>query len=364
MMMQRARYSPVLRQAEITGQGQPDVHSFLQRKANMADHVRQSKSYPAGGGDLDQNLFIKTGELLIKEKKNRDYYERCFSSYNGLYYGDRSSEALARQYTFVGVATGDCEVGGENMYGTDPMDHGFGFLRAGSNTIVNNSEEDLYGGDIICWQFGKHTDDSKPKRLVDNGLNPWAAQNKEGTPLGKALIQIRRFDPMDFSMQVAGAFSLFDIPKSHPMKGISDLNLSDLLRPEKEKELTSLQEEALALKHGIAQIVMQGCLVLNRVQEFQVAVDTNNMNEMYETILNTPFLWKKILDRNIPNNQIAVDLNAAEQLLWAKDTINILYGGIFNAAYSKMSRCVGKVMRSSKAGNSVDVMFSHFKIWI
>jgi len=364
--MERARYSPVYRQAEITGKGQPDIHSFKLRKANMGDHVRMAKSYP--GGDQNNNFFIKKGELLLGEKGNRDLYERCFSSYNGLYRGEKSTEALMRKFSFKGVATGDWEFEGENMFGTDPLDHGFGFLRAGSDTIANNSEQDLYGGDIVVWQFGE-TDggknaDGQPRRVVDSGLNPWAAQNKEGTPLGKALIQIKPLDPMDFSSQVAGAFALFNVPKVQG--GVQDVTMEDFLRPEKEKELSTLQEEGFALKHGLAIIMLQdriryretlGMLALSQAQ---LEAELNN-------ILNDQTLYRRILDFNIPDNGAAVAFNRGANGIGrdnAMNTIHILYGGIFNAAYAKMSRIVGKVMRSSKAGGSVDIMFSHFKCWI
>ena len=360
-VMERARYSPVYRQAEITGKGQPDIHSFKQRKANMGDHVRMAKSYP--GGDQNNNFFIKKGELLLGEKGNRDIYERCFSSYNGLYRGEKSTEALMRKYSFKGVATGDWEFEGENMFGTDPLDHGFGFLRAGSDTIVNNSEQDLYGGDIVVWQFGE-TDGGKdangqPRRVVDNGLNPWAAQNKEGTPLGKALIQIKPLDPMDFSSQVAGAFALFNVPKVQG--GVLDVTMEDFLKTEKEKELSTLQEEGFALKHGIACIVLQGLIAMGG------GLGAMSPTQAYNAILNNQDLYRRVLDYNIPDNEQAVAFNRGANGIGrdkAMHTIHILYGGIFNAAYAKMSRIVGKVMRSSKAGGSVDIMFSHFKCWI
>jgi hypothetical protein len=358
--MDRARYSPVYRQAEITGKGQPDIHSFKQRKANMADHVRMAKSYP--GGDQNNNFFIKKGELLLGEKGNRDLYERCFSSYNGLYRGEKSTEALMRKYCFKGVATGDWEFEGENMFGTDPLDHGFGFLRAGSDTIVNNSEQDLYGGDIVVWQFsdidgGKNTN-GQPRRVVDSGLNPWAPQNKEGTPLGKALIQIKPLDPMDFSSQVAGAFALFNVSKTQG--GVQNVTMEDFLKPEKDKELSTMQEEAFALREGIAHIVLQGLIAMN-------GLGGRNIGDVYTQILGNDDLYRRILDVNIPDNRAAINFNRSGAGIGgdrAVNTIHILYGGIFNAAYAKMSRIVGKVMRSSKAGGSVDIMFSHFKCWI
>jgi hypothetical protein len=358
--LERARYSPVYRQAEITGKGQPDLHSFMQRKQNMGDHVRMAKSYH--GGDQDQNLFIRKGELLVGEKNNRSTSETCFSSYNGLYYGDKSIEALMRMYNFKGVATGDWDLNGEPMFGTDPLDHGFGFLRAGSDTIVNNSEEDLFGGDLVAWQFGdvdgsgsRGGGGGEPRRLVDNGLNPWASQNKEGTPLGKALIQIKRFDPMDFKYQVAGAFSLFNKPKVQG--GIRDVTLRDFLATEKEKELSSLQEEAFAMRQGFAHVIAIGMLTLG-------VAGGQTFEQLVKTISENDEVYQRILDRNLPNNRAAIEANRNAGIENARYTIDILYGGIFNAAYSKMSRIVGKVMRSSKAGTSVDIMFSHFKCWI
>lgn len=357
--LDRARYSPVYRQAEITGKGQPDLHSFAQRKQNMSDHVRMAKSYP--GGDQDQNLFIRKGELLVGEKNNRSQFEVCFSSYNGLYYGDKPIEALMRMYSFKGVATGDWDLNGEPMFGTESLDHGFGFLRAGSDTIVNNSEEDLFGGDLVAWQFGavdggkSGGGEGEPRRLVDNGLNPWASQNKEGTPLGKALIQIKRFDPMDFSYQVAGAFALFN--KSKIQGGIRDVSLRDFMAAEKDKELSTLQEEAFAMNKGFAILIAIGMLEMG-------AANGRTFDELVDEISNNENVYRRILDRNLPNNRAAIAANENAGITTAKYTIDILYGGIFNAAYAKMSRIVGKVMRSSKAGSSVDIMFSHFKCWI
>jgi hypothetical protein len=250
------------------------------------------------------------------------------------------------------------------MFGTDPLDHGFGFLRAGSDTIVNNSGEDLYGSDIVGWQFGsidggRDYSNQQPRRIIDTGLNPWAGQNKEGTPLGKALIQIKRFDPMDFSFQVAGAVT-------RVQGGVQGVTLKDFLAPEPEKELSTLQEEGFALQHGIAQIALQH-EVRRREKNGDAPMTKNEIDEFYKSILEDKVFYARILDRNIPANDAAVDFNRSNRGVgenYAKYTIDILYGGIFNAAYAKMSRIIGKVMRSSKNGASVDIMFSHFKCWI
>jgi hypothetical protein len=135
------------------------------------------------------------------------------------------------------------------------------------------------------------------------------------------------------------------------------LTLQDFMKTEKEKEMSTLQEEAFALRRGLAHVIATAMITLgaNNGTGFEELVQDISVNEN---------IYRRILDANLPNNQAAINANKTAGIENARYTIDILYGGIFNAAYAKMSRIVGKVMRSSKAGSSVDIMFSHFKCWI
>lgn len=377
--MFNARYSPVAVQAEITGKMQPDLWSFAQRKATAGDSETRKLSY--SGIEQDGNLSIMPGELVVGRKEKNSMGrthgsppETGFSSLAGLYYGGKDKEAFMRDFYLLGVAKGEYQYGGDNLFGTQPMDHGIGFLRSGSISVNNNSPDDICAGDLVAWDFpdfpsGKPRDQGLGNGVqpVDNGLNPRASLNRTGTPYGKPLVRVQRFDPTDFSFQLAGAHNLFD--KSKSQGGIKDLTLADLMN--ENRNLSTLQEEALGWAFGLLIIGSRAVETAANRQEAETwlrerLTDGGSINDLGRTYLNSVFLRNTNPGSNI--NAINAVSNSYAKLsknsyaYMADNVFNILCGGIAGAWYAKASRIIGKAMGNSKSTQMLDLMVSHFKL--
>ena len=369
--MLSARYSPLISQAEITGKAQPDLWSFARRQGVSDDPM--CKAYP--GGDHKENLAIMPGELVVgyrKRRGNTSFHGRSqeagFSSVAGLPQADHQSiESFMRDLYFMGVAKTEYQYGGESLFGTDPMDHGFGFLRSGSISVNNNSGEDIYAGDILGWKVpnfrngAPRTQGNNQPLSLDTGLNPRYSNNRTGTPYGKQLIEIERFDPSDFSFQLAGSYALFDLPASQG--GIQDLGPEELFSDK--KMLSSLQEEALGWQYGLLMAYARGLTATggDGKKWFEDNAGDRLSDEGRE-VLNAMFL------RNVEpgQNGMAIadfgDFNNPRNTykFYADHMFDMLCGAVAGGWYAKASRVVGKAMGNAKNTQTLDAMFSHFKV--
>ena len=373
--MLSARYSPLISQAEITGKAQPDLWSFNHRQAHSGDSMYIDKSYT---GD---DMSIMPGELVIGYRKRVGHAsfhgrsQECgFSSVAKLdYSGHETPESLMRDFYFMGVAKTEYQYGGESLFGTDPMDHGFGFLRAGSMSIVNNSAQDVYAGDILAWRLPAFKGAGDPRsqgngghgRSLDTGLNPRLSRNRTGTPYGKPLVQIERFDPTDFSFQLAGAYALFRKPASQG--GVSDLGPNELF--ETKKNLSSLQEEALGWKWGLLMAYARGkdAEVAGSGKAFMEREMANKeLSATALNILDSMFLRNVAPGQNMTEiGKIRVEydsLRPGSYEFYADHLFDMLCGGVAGGWYAKASRVIGKAMGNAKSSQTLDVMFSHFKV--
>lgn len=377
--MLQARYSPIVSQAEITGKAQPDLIAFNQRKQNAGDARTLAQSYP--GGDQDGNLYIMPGELVVGQRKRHalgTYHgrpgETGFSSVAGLYYGDKSPEALMREYYFLGVAKTEFQYNGETLFGTDPMDHGFGFLRAGSVSINNNHNEDIYAGDILAWRFpptragDPGTQGSgRLGTTIDTGLNPRASLNRAGTPFTKPLVQVHKFDPSDFSFQLAGAYECFRTPVGQ--MGIQGLSPKDLLDPLKRSKLTSLQEEALGWAYGLLMVACRANpnQVEGQANWSQWTGNGTTLTAEGLAALDRIFLRNVIPGQNIPviqaiNGGNLSNLDKTSYNYYADNCLYMICAGVAGGWYAKASRIIGKASSNAKPTQTLDIMVSHFKV--
>jgi len=372
--MLSARYSPLVSQAEITGKAQPDLWEFARRKAQSGDAQYMERAY---AGD---DFSIMPGELVIGHRKRVGHasfharsQEAGFSSVAGMNYGDAGSvEGLMRSFYFLGVAKGEYQHGGDNLYGTDPMDHGFGFLRAGSMSINNNSPQDIYAGDPIAWRLPpvrggdpRTQGSASSGRTLDTGLNPRVSYNRTGTPYGKPLVQIERFDPSDFSFQLAGAYALFDKPSAQG--GVSDLGCAALFSDK--SNLSSLQEEALGYKCGLLMSYARARDVTDRDGEAWARnsgiLTDGELSAEARNILNALFLRNVTPGENtaaIGNLQADyTKLKVGEYKFYADHLFDMLCGAIAGGWHTKASRVIGKAMGNAKSTQTLDIMVSHFK---
>lgn len=377
--MFQSRYSPVAVQAEITGKMQPDLHSFKQRKALSGNSECRRLTYD--GMDSDGNLSIMPGELVVgrrlKNGTGRSYgspQETGFSSVAGLYHGNKSIERLNREHYLLGAAKGEYQYQGDNLFGTAPMDHGIGFLRGGSFTINNNSWVDFNAGDLVAWTFPNYGGNPRDQgmgngaRDVDNGLNPRASANRAGTPIGKPLIQVEKFDPSDFSFQLAGAHQLYTTPGSQG--GVSDVSIFDLEK--EDRNMSTLAEEALGWAAACILIASRGVEFANpnpgagKVFYDDMIDREGKITDAGKRFLNSVFLRNTIPGSNnnavgnFTNDYRGLAPNSYEYLV--DNMFNLFCGALSGAWNAKASRIIGKAMGNSKSTQMLDLMFSHFKV--
>lgn len=371
--MQEGRYAPLVSQAEITGKVHPDLRDFAHRKYMAGQTEYMQRAYAAS--DHKENFAIMPGELLVGYKKRNTHsrtHEIGFSSVALMEYGETPEGKMRKMY-FLGVAKGEYQPDGDSMFNQDPMDHGLGSLRSGSITVNNNSPQDFNAGDILCWRLPP-TPGGDPRtqgmggvgRSLDTGLNPRVSYNRTGTPFGKPLIQLERFDATDFSFQLAGAYALFDKPSTQG--GIKDLG-PEVLFGDK-TNLTSLQEEALGWKWGL---LMIGALMRpgqDGEDFFQTAIDQAKVGELpgpnQDDFLNRCFLRNVMPGSN--TRTIGAfgnfsNLKVGQFKFYQDHLFHMLAGGVAGAWHSKASRIVGKAMSSGKSTKSFDLMVSHFKVF-
>jgi hypothetical protein len=358
--MLNARYNPLVSQAEITGKAQPDLHSLRQRA-----YTQGRQAYE--GGSIDANLAIMPGELLVARKNCRNTsgaygrFNQCgFTSVAGITTDDKNPEELMRDLTFLGVAKSEYQYGGENLFGTDPLDHGFGYLISGSITIINTGTQDIHAFDQLAirvppYPQGDPRSQGTPgSYAIDTGLNPLRPVNRIGTPNGKPLFMIERFDPCDFTFQVAGSFEL--IKKTKANGGIEGITFQDFFNRNNDasRKLSSAQEEAFGYVYGL--------LTVARIANPTIKYIKKNGKV---TAAGVAFL-KDVYGRNVfPGSNPGFEDNRAGNLLgkskeiekFLKDHIfDLLCGSIGGSIAAKNARRIGTAIGSAKPGQSLDAM--------
>jgi len=360
-VLRSGRFAPLPAQAPITGKGLPDSRAIESHRRSGQDGNTQNVAYP-GATDKD-NFFIMPGELLIgKKAQNNPYangsFEIGITSVAGMPIKEKNLESTMRDWYLIGVVTTEWELEGENMYGQEALDHGFGFQRAGSCTINNNSAEDIYPGDWLEWTFPKHNQISNKglkKRIeIDNGFNPLSSRNRMGTPFKKPLIEIKRFDPNDFSLNL----SAYTWQYKHLISegGCSDMTFDQY---ENHKDLySSLQLEAFAWTRGILCISHTvndkavdfmdngGKLVDKKGKSLNDVVVLNNLFEQFDFQSST----------SVPTVGFGDTKYAQQQAL------NLLTAGVCGTAMAKMSRVIGKAMGGARPSESLDMVLMSLKI--
>jgi hypothetical protein len=359
--MLQGRYNPIPTQAEITGKGQPDLFSFRQR----AD-TQGLNAFP--GGSVETNLWIVPGELLVTRRNARNTtggygrtFQTVYSSLNGVVVEDNNLEAAMREVCFAGFAKSEYEYGGESLFGTDPLDHGFGFIYHGSITTINTGSGDLYAFDKLCFRIPSlpngdpRSQGTNAGRVIDNGLNPLNSNTTRrlGVPQGKILFQLERYDPTDFSMQTAGCFELFNKPKING--GVKNVTLREWF--DKSRKLTPLQEEAFAYSRGLLMIASMGSndpeATARNWGLFGPELTAEGQEKLGE-----------IFGRNVFPGRNGANAGgefptsyAGDEFAYTKDHVfDLLLGGLYGSIHAKEERICGMALSSAKVNQSIDIM--------
>ena len=360
--MTRGRYAPYPRQAEQTGKAFLDLAAIQQRRANAADGDKAGKCYP--GADQDNNLWILAGEVLLCPRNNRSGIVVGLTSMAGVEttaFGG-SADALMRNYYVGGVPFEDIQIGGDNLFGTDPLEHGFGLTMAGACTVTNFDVEDHLPGTKLAWcipDFKGNTQSSKStgrQLTVDNGFSSVAASQRfrypEGTQRGKPVVELRVFKEYDATLQLQ-AMS-WALTKTKAEGGVKDMTLADLDRSDKpystlQEQSTALRESMRALTAAIVEWVRDNKNNINAAAGGKPLFDELEFNGKIESLI--LFLMQR--------NQI--DQAKWPQGPWDNDykvaldrAFGLLFGTVAGALYTRMSRICATSVSGAKGGLGKD----------
>lgn len=353
--MQNARYNPMIPQSIVVGKAQPDLHSFRER-----EKVQGRQAYP--GGTVAANLAIIPGELLFARRNCRNTsgaYGRtsqcAFSSFSGIATDDKNPEQLHRSLIFVGVAQNEYMYGGDNLFGTDPLDHGFGFIFSGSFTTVNTGSTDIHAFDKLCWKAPSFGMDYEPRTQnnngpigIDNGMGPLKRpENRIGVPGGKVLAEVERFDPRNFAMPIANTFDL--IGKTRLQGGISDVTPEDFFNSA--RPLDAAQEEA----YGTAWAILTIASFANPAVDYGLAAGVPTV--VARELLNNVF-GRNVFPGSNPGFEGDRQGNlTTEKAKFFKDHVfDLWFGAVGGAMAAKEEMVIGTALGSAKPNKSLDMV--------
>ena len=406
--MSQALYETESPQGEITGKGFPDHDEFGERRDNATNSRAIQMCYP--GGENPQNLHIIPGEITIGRRDGNLYNtngepnERGFTSLSGFYWGRfRSLEAAMRYHYFQGVVKTEYMIDSAQQ-----GEGGYSYLRAGSCSIVNNGKGDIYAGDLVEWVFPmtyrelqRQTSTNRPAGVGNDIV--WG--NRAGTPMTKVLVEVQRFDPMDFSTCLGAAWDVMNRPpagQGQSNSGIQGLLYTALFKKmgmTDASNLESLQEEALGLQNGL---LMMGVMMAKQMLAGNDVTLTDPVHKICEqlgmwkvdnaaeitqaakdkgmSVLSVLFRSYTTKDRGAADTAIRTQFGLANANAWketlrtpyatdsitlgvqlANDPLGMLMGAITSAQHARTSRIIGKAMSSASKSDTLHIMIGHFR---
>jgi len=311
------RYQPYPSQAEITTKYTLDLVEIDERRLNADDGSLMGQVYP--GGNTNDNLKVYPGEIVLSKRESHingqstsRLFQSGFTSVNGLYYGDYGSmEAMMRNYQFGGFAKTEYEIGGDNMWGDDPLDHGFSVTAAGTGSGFNNGQYDLHAGDVLCWQF--------PEVSFNKDSNGYPTDATNNMPHTKILPEIVPFRRTDAKLSLLAIQHALERGKSQqPQPGIVGLTADDL---KTNYDLSPLQEEALAMQEGFKAI-------------FELVTGDDEITDFAGVLADEKGF----------------------------EAVQMIADGLCDAMVARLERVIGKAQYASPKNSTAHVMLSHFKV--
>lgn len=380
--MNEGAYFPSAKEALITGKAFPDIQSLDKWHKTRKDGFAKMHTYP--GSEDKSNYAIMPHELLIGYKEQKNNYtndpaaQLGFTAVPGLSYNTADPEILMDNFYFIGVPTDEWYYNGENMYNTDSLDHGIGVQIAGKCTVINTSTSDINPGDYIAWRLPPHTnigdpgDNSKDANRrnfvsVDNGFNPMVSRNRMGTPFGKPIVQLEKFDPLNFDFQLAAAFTILTNPQYKDKFDMTTFN-------DNPNQYSLVEQEAYSWGLGIRIIALISNAIIqnddfekndaNLINNAKILglikddalIDTNKIEKIYQNIFrhNTvPGKNDKFMKTKNDNLNKLLD-----------NGLYYLTSGVGKAMMLKLSRVIGKSASSAAPSKSLDIVLVGARIGI
>lgn len=355
----QSRYRTMAVQAPIVGKVFPDTYEIERREYESKDATNAATVVP--GGDKNVNFSCMPGEICLSRvyEGNSGYmdsrYEVGLTSAAGLV-ANKSYEAIHREHRFLGgVGENGYEHGGDGMYGTDPLEHGYAIIRSGGPFTTNN----WYNGSIQAGQLlefaiplpgGVPGEETSRPPVVDTGSNAINLSIRSGTPLQKPLYYLKPCDPSSFETSLAAIYWCMNHDSAEG--GIRNLANDEYFNnPDK---YTNLQLESFELSMALTGLfnTAHSCTndangkteFLGKVFGRHVASDAENRPHSENMKRDVKKTWTT-----------ATTINDKD--LFTRDKILPLLAKSFTGQLrAKMSRVVGVSLSNAKPGETLDVL--------
>jgi hypothetical protein len=380
--MDEGGYFPAPMEGVIMAKGFPDLALIEKCHKSRRDGVSKRTVFP--GSEDKQNFAIKPHELFIGYKNQNNNYSNDRSAVlgvtavPGLEFTDTDPEVLMSKFVFFGVPSDEWYYQGESMYNTDSLDHGFGLIIHGKCTINNTWHSDITAADYVAWRLpptqsgDPGTKKTDMRRTIDNGLNPMINRNRAGTPFGKPVWQLEKYDPLDFTFQLSGTFWALD--KTMDAGGILDMSKTDY--DTNKNNYTMVQQEAFCWAYGIRSLMLHTMITIKEsgflgltqgnVDDTFVNAQKNALGLVDGKLNNSlvQILRRVFRDNCIPGSEVSYNGNTSSATEILDNTMSMLTGGTCIAMMSKMSRIIGKAVSSAGPGKSLDVVLTGARLGI
>lgn len=362
----QSRHRTMAVQAPVVGKVFPDLFEIEQREYQSKDNAHTGKVVP--GGDKNVNFSCMPGEICLSRVYNGgsgfmdSRYEVGLTSSAGLYQ-DKSSEAVHREHRFVGgVGENGYEHGGDGMYGTDPLEHGYAVIRSGGPFTTHNwTHEPIYAGQILEFKIPLPTPevgaDGSRKPVIDTGNNSLITLSiRSGTPLQKPVYYLQPCDPSSFETSLAGIHWCMKKTRADGGIGLMDedpnADRQELYKdyfnnPDK---FTNLQLEAIELKtalttlHALARATPDITTFMKEVFGRHVASDVDNKPYSADIKRDVKKTWNECT-------------TGPQVGLFLQDKILPMLAKSFTGQLrAKMSRVVGVALSNARPGETLDVL--------
>jgi hypothetical protein len=261
-MMLQGLQNPCLEVGVISGKGAHDEEKLAEFERNANNGAKAILCYPGGNQPINHDVMPSMTLVGMRNVKlpECDIFEIGMASVAGMCWDDWCSQRqMENDFYWQGIATTEQRRTKPLDSTTDDPPHGYGTLRAGTKSIINNSWKTIYCGDRICWRFPKAPFHPKVGREGSDNrfhggdpINYLARQGEAPTRFG---IEYESYDPCDFAVQMAAAYAA--LTTTQAQGGIEDMPYQNALPwaaggpGVKDRPWSALQEEAIAYKFGL-----------------------------------------------------------------------------------------------------------------
>jgi hypothetical protein len=259
-MMLQGLQNPTMSVGVISGKGAHDEEKLAECARNASNASVALFCYPGGNQPINHDAM--PGYTAIGMRNVRlpecDIYEIGLTSAAGICWDDWCSQRqMEADFYWQGIVTTEQRRTKPLDSTTDDPPMGYGTLRAGTMSIINNSWRTIYCGDRLVWRFPKAP--FHPKAGADgnrfHGGDPINYLARQGDPPTQFRFEYEAYDSTDFCVQMAAAYAALTTPSAQG--GVSDMPYQNAFPwaaagpGVKDRPWSSIQEEALALKYGL-----------------------------------------------------------------------------------------------------------------